>query len=81
MRILIPKNNQFIQHCTNFSYFQGSCTGCPSSSVTLKAGIKNMMQFYVPDVKDVEEVTDEADDLVAQELRKFEVSKGFDKVE
>ncbi|KAI6180940.1 hypothetical protein M3Y98_00775500 [Aphelenchoides besseyi] len=51
---------------------QGSCTGCPSSSVTLKAGIKNMMQFYVPEVKDVIEVTDVEDDLAAQELEKFE---------
>lgn len=29
---------------------QGSCTGCPSSSVTLKAGIENMLMFYVPEV-------------------------------
>jgi Fe-S cluster biogenesis protein NfuA len=44
--------------------------------VTLKAGIKNMMQFYVPDVKDVEEVTDESDDLAKRELEKFEKSLG-----
>ncbi|KAI6175410.1 hypothetical protein M3Y97_00685700 [Aphelenchoides bicaudatus] len=55
---------------------QGSCTGCPSSSVTLKAGIKNMMQFYVPDVKDVIEVTDESDDLAERELKKFEKTIG-----
>lgn len=30
---------------------QGSCTGCPSSSVTLKAGIENMLMFYVPEVR------------------------------
>jgi Fe-S cluster biogenesis protein NfuA len=59
-----------------FFCFQGSCTGCPSSAVTLKAGIKNMMQFYVPDVKDVEEVTDESDDLAKRELEKFEKSLG-----
>uniref|UniRef100_A0A915ECN1 NFU1 iron-sulfur cluster scaffold homolog, mitochondrial n=1 Tax=Ditylenchus dipsaci TaxID=166011 RepID=A0A915ECN1_9BILA len=47
---------------------KGSCTGCPSSSVTLKSGIKNMMQFYVPDVKDVIEVQDEADKLVEREF-------------
>ncbi|KAK6035981.1 NifU-like protein [Cooperia oncophora] len=29
---------------------QGSCTGCPSSSITLKSGIQNMLQFYVPEV-------------------------------
>lgn len=29
---------------------QGSCTGCPSSVVTLKNGIQNMLQFYIPEV-------------------------------
>lgn len=35
-----------------------------------------MMQFYVPEVKDVEEVTDETDDLTAKELEKFEKTLG-----
>uniref|UniRef100_A0A7E4WA50 NFU1 iron-sulfur cluster scaffold homolog, mitochondrial n=1 Tax=Panagrellus redivivus TaxID=6233 RepID=A0A7E4WA50_PANRE len=52
---------------------QGACTGCPSSSVTLKSGIKNMMQFYVPEIKDVIEVKTEADELVERELEKFEI--------
>lgn len=56
---------------------KGSCTGCPSSSVTLKSGIQNMLQFYVPEVKEVVEVTDEADDLVQRELEKFESSRGI----
>ncbi|MFH4976336.1 hypothetical protein AB6A40_003045 [Gnathostoma spinigerum] len=51
---------------------QGSCTGCPSSSITLKNGIKNMLQFYVPEVVDVVEVTDEADDVVEKEFRKID---------
>uniref|UniRef100_A0A0K0E128 NFU1 iron-sulfur cluster scaffold homolog, mitochondrial n=1 Tax=Strongyloides stercoralis TaxID=6248 RepID=A0A0K0E128_STRER len=51
---------------------QGSCTGCPSSQVTLKSGIKNMMQFYVPEVKDVIEVKDESDDIIEKELEKLE---------
>uniref|UniRef100_A0A8C8M819 NFU1 iron-sulfur cluster scaffold homolog, mitochondrial n=1 Tax=Oncorhynchus tshawytscha TaxID=74940 RepID=A0A8C8M819_ONCTS len=34
----------------------GSCTGCPSSTVTLKNGIQNMLQFYIPEVDDVEQV-------------------------
>nr|CAD7433784.1 unnamed protein product [Timema monikensis] len=29
---------------------QGSCTGCPSSVVTLKNGVQNMLQFYIPEV-------------------------------
>lgn len=38
---------------------QGACTSCPSSVVTLKNGIKNMLQFYIPDVQDVEQVVEE----------------------
>ena len=29
---------------------QGSCTSCPSSIVTLKNGVQNMLQFYIPEV-------------------------------
>ncbi|CAL2041254.1 unnamed protein product [Caenorhabditis brenneri] len=56
---------------------QGSCTGCPSSGVTLKNGIENMLTFYVPEVKEVIEVKDESDDLVERELKKFEQSRGI----
>ncbi|XP_072123343.1 NFU1 iron-sulfur cluster scaffold homolog, mitochondrial isoform X2 [Mobula birostris] len=38
---------------------QGSCTSCPSSIITLKSGIENMLQFYVPEVEGVEQVVDE----------------------
>ncbi len=33
---------------------KGSCAGCPSSSVTLKNGIENMLKHYVPEVKEVQ---------------------------
>jgi Fe-S cluster biogenesis protein NfuA len=36
---------------------QGSCTSCPSSIVTLKGGVQNMLQFYIPEVKEVEAVS------------------------
>ena len=32
---------------------QGSCSGCPSSSVTLKAGIEGMLKRMIPEVKEV----------------------------
>lgn len=35
---------------------QGACTSCPSSIVTLKNGIQNMLQFYIPEVVSVEQV-------------------------
>jgi len=51
---------------------QGSCSGCPSSSVTLKHGIQNMIQFYVPEVVGVEEVEDELDAIAKAEFDKLE---------
>jgi Fe-S cluster biogenesis protein NfuA len=33
---------------------QGACSGCPSSSVTLKSGIENMLMHYVPEVTSLE---------------------------
>ncbi|MGD9968498.1 MAG: NifU family protein [Hyphomonadaceae bacterium] len=35
---------------------RGSCAGCPSSSLTLKQGIENMLRHYVPEVNAVEQV-------------------------
>lgn len=34
----------------------GSCSGCPSSTITLKNGIENMLKHYVPEVLSVEAV-------------------------
>ncbi|XP_060893835.1 NFU1 iron-sulfur cluster scaffold homolog, mitochondrial [Labrus mixtus] len=45
---------------------QGSCTSCPSSIITLKSGIQNMLQFYVPEVESVEQVKDEEEEAAAQ---------------
>ena len=33
---------------------QGSCSGCPSSTMTLKQGVQNLLCHYVPEVKKVE---------------------------
>ena len=35
---------------------QGSCSGCPSSMMTLKQGVKNLLCHYIPDVKEVEAI-------------------------
>nr|CAG4651168.1 EOG090X0A0R [Simocephalus serrulatus] len=52
---------------------QGSCTSCPSSMVTLKNGVQNMLQFYIPEVVAVEQVLeDELDKKAKEELEKFE---------
>jgi len=39
-----------------FLHLQGSCAGCPSSTMTLKNGIENMLRHYVPEVTAVEAV-------------------------
>ena len=33
---------------------QGSCSGCPSSTITLKQGVQNLLCHYLPEVKKVE---------------------------
>ena len=32
---------------------QGSCSGCPSSTMTLKQGVQNLLKHYIPEVKEV----------------------------
>jgi len=39
-----------------YLHMQGSCSGCPSSTATLKAGIENMLRHYVPEVVEVRSV-------------------------
>lgn len=43
-----------------FLEMKGACSGCPSSTVTLKSGIENMLKFYVPEVLEVRQVDDVA---------------------
>jgi len=39
-----------------YLHMQGSCSGCPSSTATLKAGIENMLRYYIPEVVEVRAV-------------------------
>ncbi|OQV22398.1 NFU1 iron-sulfur cluster scaffold-like protein, mitochondrial [Hypsibius exemplaris] len=55
---------------------QGSCSTCPSSVVTLKSGVQNMLQFYIPEVMGIEEVKDELDDLAQTEFENLEKKLG-----
>jgi len=41
---------------TVFLHLKGSCSGCPSSTMTLKNGIENMLRHYIPEVSAVEAV-------------------------
>ncbi len=38
---------------------KGSCSGCPSSTVTLKNGIENMLKHYIPEIEAVEQVSED----------------------
>lgn len=40
-----------------YLHMQGACSGCPSSTMTLKNGIENMLRHFVPEVRLVEAVT------------------------
>ena len=39
-----------------YLHLQGACAGCPSSTVTLKIGIENMLKHYIPEVTEVRAV-------------------------
>jgi Fe-S cluster biogenesis protein NfuA len=41
---------------TVFLELRGSCAGCPSSTMTLKHGVENMLRHYIPEVNAVEAV-------------------------
>ena len=51
---------------------QGSCTSCPSSVVTLKNGVQNMLQFYIPEVVAVEQIFDRSDEVTDEEFKTLE---------
>ena len=36
-----------------YLHMQGACSGCPSSTATLKHGIENMLKYYAPEVTEV----------------------------
>jgi Fe-S cluster biogenesis protein NfuA len=38
-----------------YLHMKGACSGCPSSSATLKAGVENLLKHYVPEVTRVEQ--------------------------
>ncbi len=40
---------------TVFLQMRGACAGCPSSAMTLKSGIENLLRHYVPEVTSVEQ--------------------------
>jgi Fe-S cluster biogenesis protein NfuA len=41
---------------TVYLTMKGACSGCPSSTATLKQGIQNLFRHFLPDVREVESV-------------------------
>jgi len=39
-----------------YLHMQGACSGCPSSTMTLKSGVQNLLQHYIPEVVEVRAV-------------------------
>lgn len=42
---------------TVFLHMKGACSGCPSSTATLKHGIQNLLKHFVPEVQQVEQIS------------------------
>lgn len=41
-----------------FLELKGSCSGCPSSTITLKNGIESMLKHYIPEVEEVQQINE-----------------------
>ncbi|KAF8213725.1 scaffold protein Nfu/NifU N terminal-domain-containing protein [Mycena galopus ATCC 62051] len=55
---------------------KGSCRGCDSSAVTLKSGIERMLMHYIPEVKGVQQVLDQEEEIAVNEFNKLEERLG-----
>ncbi|MCF6273637.1 MAG: NifU family protein [Rhodobacteraceae bacterium] len=44
-------------HGIVYLHMQGACAGCPSSTMTLKSGIENLLKHFIPEVVEVRAVT------------------------
>ena len=44
-------------------FMSGACSGCGSSTATLKMGIEQLLQYHIPEVKSVEGVDDQESEV------------------
>lgn len=51
---------------------RGACRTCDSSTVTLKNGIESMLMHYIEEVKGVQQVLDQEEEIALKEFQKFE---------
>jgi len=57
----------------------GSCVGCPSSSVTLKNGVENMMMHYIPEVTAVRAIEEEEEEELSGDGEKLSSAVNVEK--
>jgi|TARA_R110002003_G_scaffold191_20_gene14887 Fe-S cluster biogenesis protein NfuA len=51
---------------------RGACRTCDSSTVTLKNGIESMLMHYIEEVKGVQQILDQEEEIAIQEFARFE---------
>jgi Fe-S cluster biogenesis protein NfuA len=51
---------------------RGACRTCDSSTVTLKNGIESMLMHYIEEVKGVQQVLDQEEEIAIKEFERFE---------
>ena len=52
---------------------QGSCSGCPSSTMTLKQGVQNLLCHYLPEVKRVESIWNYEKKISIFKIKSYEI--------
>ena len=57
---LLRENDQLYEHGFRdgvvYLHMRGACSGCPSSTATLRGGIENLLKHFCPEVQAVEAV-------------------------
>ena len=53
-----PGIDNFVKFDNGIVYLElrGACAGCPSSTITLKSGMENMLRYYNPEIESVEQL-------------------------
>merc|ERR1711972_215786 len=47
---------------TLYLQMKGSCAGCAQSHATLQEGVRNLMDYYIPEVKNIVGISEEAEE-------------------
>jgi len=56
LAVYVPGSGILFKDGIVYLRMQGACSGCPSSTATLKYGIQNLLKHYIPEVESVEPI-------------------------